>query len=113
MNLVTLAALRNNTINGKKLTTSQINLFDKLDKMGTGAAVNVEPVIVENPINGVTSALDPFIASLVVWVQETYSTYRIGSPMNYNGHSVSIAIFDRVKYLVLALDSNAYSNFID
>ncbi len=33
--------------------------------------------------------------------------------MTYNGKDVAIGTFDRVKYLVLKLDSQAYGDLID
>ncbi len=111
MNLTEYISSQGNKFNGKKLTQSQLNLLAKLDEMG----VTVSPDgIATNPVSGYQKSINPFIASLVNWVHETYSTYSwtVGT-MHYNGNKVAINTFDRVKMLVLSLDDEAYSDFID
>ena len=53
------------------------------------------------------------IARCVELTQELSYSYSGIGPMNFEGHKVPIQTYDRIKYLVLALDSEAYGNFID
>lgn len=97
----------------KKLTKPQANLLFKLDDMGVDVGNPSEPRRVQNPVSGYTEALNPFIATLVEWVYRTYSTYDFSGGMNYKGTKVAIGTYDRVRMLVLSLDSEVYSNFLD
>jgi len=98
------------SLNFKTLSKPQMNLLAKLDEMGV--IVDMDNRSVTNPTNGYTEMLDPAIATLVRWVYKVYRTYDNGK-MNYNGTKVAIAIFDRVRYLILDLDKQAFRNFID
>ncbi len=119
MKLTDFAALNNNKVNGNTLRKPDLNLLAKLD------AMNVEisdplPRVVTNHGSGFSGPLHPLIAVLVEWVyethstyDETYSTYGWSGGMSYNGVKVSIGTFDRIRYLILALDKDAFSDFID
>ena len=100
----------------KKLTKPQMNLLTKLDAMGVEVG-NVTTAyasrFVQNPVTGYTEALNPFIATLVEWVYRTYATYDFSGGMNYKGTKVAIGTYDRVRMIVLSLDSSVYSNFLD
>jgi hypothetical protein len=111
MNLLTYATLRNGVVNGKKLTKPQLNLLGKLDAMGV-ELTSAQDVLVTNPHNGYSAMLPPFVATLVNWVYEVYSSYNYG-PMTCRGTKVAIQTFDRTRYLILALDSKVFSDFID
>ena len=114
MNLTAYNALFSNTINGKKLTAPQINLFAKLDEMGVKVtAIPGATQRCTNPVNGFSDEICPPIAALIEWVYEVYSTYGNGGTMSFRGTKVAIGTFDRVRMLILNLDSEAYSNFID
>ena len=97
----------------KKLTKPQMNLLFKLDDMRVEVGNPGEPRVVQNPVSGYSEALNPFIATLVEWVYDTYATYDFAGGMNYNGTKVAIGTYDRVRMLVLSLDSDVYSNFLD
>jgi hypothetical protein len=97
---------------GYKLTKPQINLLAKLEAMGVEASDD-DLVTVINPVSGNTGAVNGFLAPLIKWVYDTYATYNFAGTMNYHGEPVSIQTFDRVRMLILSLDSEVYSNFID
>ena len=117
MNLTTYLNSVGNKINGKALRKPDLNLVAKLDVMNTYLAPDdwaTEGLIpATNPITGYTAMLNPFIAALINWTFKTYSTYDFTGRMSYKGTKVAIGTYDRVRYLVLALDANAYSNFLD
>lgn len=112
MTLTSYLTLNGNAYNGKKLTQPQLNLVAKIDSMGVEMNWGM-PVVVKNPITGFSATLDPFIAILVRLTQYLSYNYSGMGPMNYEGHKVPIQTYDRIKYLVLALDNEAFSNFID
>lgn len=113
MNLTDYYLANKERLNMKQLTGPQQNLLFKLDDMGVDVGSG-GPVTLRNPISGYTVPVaDPFLAALVNWVYDTYSTYNYSGGMNYNGTKVAIGTFDRVKMLILSLYPNAYSNFID
>ena len=111
MNLTQLAAVKNVT-----LTKPQANLLVKLDSYGVIVSDYAPDTIqTQNPVTGHTEELPALVSYLVELVYrltvsyETSPTYQ----MTFNGHKVAIGTFDRVKMLVLSLNSKAYSNFID
>lgn len=112
MKLTDYLTQNGNTVNGVKLTQPQLNLVAKIDDLGVDMASGL-PVNVRNPITGFEDTLHPFIAALVELTQELSYSYSGIGPMNFEGHKVPIQTYDRIKYLVLALDSEAYGNFID
>jgi len=97
---------------GVKLSKAQTNLLFKLDDMGVQVGNPSEPRLVQNPVSGYSEALNPFVATLVEWVYRTYSTYDFAGGMNYKG-AIHFVTYDRVRMLVLSLDSSVYSNFLD
>ena len=101
------------TINGKKLTQPQKNLVNTL-LTKYGMRVNgTEPVITRNWLNGASVVTHPLIAAMVEFVYTCQARYERDYKMEYNYKSVAINTFDRVRYLVLALDSNAYGTLLD
>jgi hypothetical protein len=94
------------------LTKPQMNLLAKLDAMGVNIPDPTNLVLVSNPTSEYTAALNPLVAALINWVYEVYSTYQFGT-MKYGRVKVAIGTFDRVRYLILALDKQAFSDFID
>ena len=101
-----------NVINGKKLRPADLNLVAKLDAMGIYLPEG-ELVPTQNQVNGYTELLNPFLSALIKWTYKTYSTYDFSGSMNYKGTKVAIGTYDRVRMLVLSLDGNVYSNFLD
>ena len=99
-------------VNGTPLTTPEKNLLAKLDLLGV--TVNPAETSAVNPCMGNTvENLHPLVARLSTLVHEIYATYGESGKMNYHGKPVAIGTFDRVKYLVLRLDSRAYSELLD
>jgi hypothetical protein len=115
MNLTEYLNLKGNVINGKKLRPADLNLIAKLDAMGVGGLISGYPLNVLNPISGFTAALDPFIGALINWTFKVYSSYdpMEGNSMRFNGTKVAIGTYDRVRMLVLSIDSKAFINFLD
>ena len=111
MNLTQLATAKN-----VKLTKPQANLLAKLDSYGVLVSDNVPDMLpTTNPITGYVSELPALVSCLVRLTQKLILSYE-QSPtyqMTFNGHKVAIQTYDRVKELILSLDSRAYSNFID
>jgi len=100
---------------GYKLSKPDSNLLTKLEndyKVRVGLD-DPDPVYAVNPVNGASCAVNPLIWLLHRFVIRTYSTYGSSAGMNYNCKPVSIAIFDRVRYLILKLDKKAYAELID
>jgi hypothetical protein len=112
MNLTSYLTNTNNTVNGKALRKPDLNLVAKLDAMGIFLPEG-ELVLTENPVTGYTELLNPFLSALIKWTYKTYATYDFSGSMNYKGTKVSIQTYDRTRMLVLSLDSDAYSNFLD
>ena len=95
-----------------KLTTGEKNLLVKLD--GFGLTVDENPAPTVNYISGLVKTLDPLNAALVAFCLRSYDNYmRSQGQFSWMGHKFPVSIFDRTKYLVLKLDSQAYYDFID
>lgn len=80
---------------GKKLTQPQINLLNKLNQ-DYGVKVDGEKT--------------ELVSELVQFVRSCNTGF---GPVTYRGKKVTIQTFDRTRYLILDLDSKAYSDFID
>ncbi len=111
MNLSQLAVLE-----GVKLSKPDTNLLTKLDSYGIVISDNPTPTItVVNPITGYTDQVSYLVGCLVNLTYKLARSYEMSPSyqMTFNGHKVPISVYDRVKMLILKLDHNAYSNFID
>ena len=97
---------------GVKLSKPNMNLLFKLDDMGVEVGNPSEPRRIENPSSGYVGAVNPFIATLIEWVYETYASYGSGH-MHWRGTKVAIGTFDRVRYLILTVNKNDFRDFID
>lgn len=96
-----------------KLTKPENSLLTKLEsKYGLETPGVLDPMPVANQISGAVAHVSPIVAALVAFV---YAANRGGpfDPLSYNGHPVSVSDFDRTRYLVLKLDSAAYSALLD
>lgn len=95
-----------------KLSTAEVRLVEKL--MNDYSVVAYDDVDYGvNPTNGVSLNVNPLVAALVEFIHDTYASYSGFAPMSYNGKKVPVALFDRVRYLVLKLDRRAYSELVD
>jgi hypothetical protein len=99
--------------NGVKLTQPQKNLIAKLQNeygfevdMGLTSAMNIAT-------GQVFGNLNPLVASLVTFALDAYRTYNFKGSMTVNGKPFSVQLYDRTKYLILALDSRAYYDLLD
>jgi hypothetical protein len=107
------------TCNGKTLSTADKNLLAKLqtkydfDVTETG---EFGPILRRNRVTGVSvDNLNPLVAALVDFIYACYNAYEFSGTytMTFNNKEVAIGTFDRVKYLVLKLDSVAYGDLVD
>jgi hypothetical protein len=88
-----------NVINGKFLTRSEMNLLNTLvEKYGWKTFLDNE--IATNPQNGVTCKVNR-------------KEFLGDGQMTVNRIPVAVNFYDRVRYLILKLDREAYSNIID
>ena len=115
MNLADFVIKNNGAIspNGVKLSKPQLNLVSQLDGMNVAHAFYGISEYTQNPISGYRAKLNPFTQLLVLWVYEVAHSQGFMGPMSFRGHKVSVQMFDRVRYLILAIDAEAFSNFID
>jgi hypothetical protein len=98
--------------NTVKLSTAEVRLVEKL--MNDYSVVAYDDVDYGvNPTNGVSLNVNPLVAALVEFIHTTYASYNFLKPMTYNRKKVPVALFDRVRYLVLKLDRRAYSELVD
>jgi hypothetical protein len=98
MNLLTTAVSE-----GYKLTPPQKNLLLKLEILDVSVDMN-ETGVATNPISGYSNDVGALLATLIGWV------YAVSY---YQTTTVSVGTFDRVRYLILSLNPQAYSEFID
>ena len=90
-----------------KIRQAVINTFNRVgidykklvEKKGTYA--------VQNRFSGEVCYTSALIAYLVEWVYATSNQYEMGN------YKVKISDFDRIRYFILEVDSNAYSICID
>jgi len=111
MNLTQLAQAKN-----VNLSTPEWNLLGKLDSLGVIVSAQIPDTLpTRNPITGYTADKPALVSCLVRLTYKLMQSYE-QSPtyqMNFNGKKVAIGTYDRVKSLILRLDSDAYRNFID
>ena len=100
------------TLNGISLTKPESNLLEKLD-IKYGLIVNPYETTAINMCSGSKFTVSPLSAALVKFLNEAYRTYALFGTMHFNGNTVAVGTFDRVKYLLMKLDIDTYSNTID
>lgn len=107
MNTLVNAALTN----GVKLTKPETNLLNKLEET-YGLKVNDANARNEmfNRFGTGAATVSALVSVLVSFV---YGCDTGFGPVMYNGKKVTISDFDRTRYLVLKLDSKAYSVLLD
>lgn len=104
---------------GFKLTKPQSNLLAKLEAAAvrvnenrvTLGATGADVIVTQNLVSGYRAPLNPLISTLVEWVYTM--TLKYERQMSFAGLGFTNAEYDRVRYTILAWDSEAYSNFID
>ena len=99
-------------MNTNNLTKPEQNLLNKLTNE-YGLVVNDSLTRATNVLSGVQVETTPLVAALVRFVQVAYTGYGLYGKMTFKNKPVSISTYDRVRYLVLKLDRNAYSSVID
>ena len=101
-------------MNNKSLTKPETNLVNKLTAE-YGLVVNESNSVATNVLSGVKVQTTPLVAALVRFTQVAYASYELfgSGKMFFNNKPVSIQTYDRVRYLILKLDNEAYYNVID
>jgi hypothetical protein len=99
MNNITLSKPENNLLN--KLTNEY------------GLLVNDYLTVAVNPLSGARVQTTPLVAALIRFAQAAYISYEVFGSMTFKSKPVTIQTYDRVRYLVLKLDSNAYAEILD
>jgi hypothetical protein len=98
----------NNTI----LTKPETNLVNKLTTE-YGLLVNDSMTTAVNRLNGVQVQTTPLAAALIRFAQVAYVSYELFGKMYFKQKPVSIQTYDRVRYLVMKLDNQAYMEVLD
>lgn len=94
---------------GKTLSKPQSNLLGFMSSLGiTAPSVNQSRV---NPFSGVKCELSPLACALYDFITGARSS-GIG-PFTYQGQKVTVAQWDRARYLYLALYPESYYDLID
>jgi len=94
------------------LTKPETNLVAKLTA-DYGVVVNDSVTTAVNRLNGVQVQTTPLVAALIRFAQVAYLSYELYGKMSYKHKSVSIQTYDRVRYLVMKLDNQAYMEVLD
>jgi hypothetical protein len=102
-------------MNTVTLTQPQKNLVAKLQNRYGLEILPVDMSLHTNLANGQEfGPFDPLVSALLTFVLTSYRNYSMnGRRMSFNGIEVPISLYDRTKYLVLALDKKAYYDLID
>lgn len=101
------------SINGKPLTKPEMNLLKKLaTKHGVTGYIGER--VVANRFTGVTAVVDGITAELINFVYTaSESAEMFGNGMMFGGKPVAVSDFDRVRYLVMRINSKAYYDILD
>ena len=96
------------------LTKPEANLVSSLvTKYGVIFPDSTEKTIRNNPCTGLPVSVTPNVASLLDVVFHAYRTYTLHGEMTYDGVKLPISIYDRVRYLIMKLDRQAYYDLVD
>ena len=91
----------------KKLTKGEENLITKFDLLKYGDPLDVKKTSTRwNPVSGVSVQLNPFCANLYDEISAQYAKYE-------RGDFSAVRWYDRLKYLLLKFDDNAYMELVD
>jgi hypothetical protein len=99
-------------MNNITLSKPETNLVSKLTA-DYGLVVNDSVTTAVNRLNGVQVQTTPLVAALIRFAQIAYLSYELYGKMSFKQKPVSIQTYDRVRYLVLKLDRNAYAEVLD
>jgi hypothetical protein len=94
------------------LTQPETNLVAKLTTE-YGLYVNDSLTTAVNRLSGARVQTTPLAAALIRFAQIAYGNYELFGKMSVKNKPVSISMYDRVRYLVLKLDRNAYAEVLD
>ena len=93
-----------------KIKQSVINTFKRVGidpDMAQAMLDSTAKMTVNNRFSGESCEVNPLIFKLINWVYATSNDYEMGI------QKVNVSDFDRVRYFILDIDSNAYSTCID
>ena len=99
-------------MNATKLSTADNNLIATLATK-YGVVPNDSLTVAVNPLSGASVTTSPMVAALIRFTQVAYRSYEIFGKMTFRNVPVTIQTYDRVRYLVLKLDSAAYGEILD
>jgi hypothetical protein len=99
-------------MNNIALSKPETNLLNKLTAE-YGLIVNDSLTAAVNPLSGASVQTTPLVAALIRFTQVAYQSYELFGRMSFKHKAVSIQTYDRVRYLVLKLDKNAYAEVLD
>lgn len=94
---------------GKTLTKPQSNLLGFLSSVGVTAPAANE--MRSNPYSGKSHNLSPLACALFDFVMNTRKPFA--GPLSYGGNKVTVAQWDRARYLFLALWPKEYGDLLD
>lgn len=103
-------------LNGVELTKPEANLLVKLEQhYGARLSDLPGPIALRNRFTGVGVETTRLVAMLYLFTIEAISNYerRGDGKMFVRNVRVPIGIYDRVRYLILKLDRNAYYDLVD
>lgn len=90
-----------------QIKQSVLNTFDRVGIDYKPLVDKTEKIVVENRFGGGSCEVNPLIAYLINWVYATSNDYERGI------QEVNVSDFDRIRYFILEVDSNAYNTCID
>jgi len=86
---------------------SVINSFKRVGIPWERLQAETEQVEVTNRFGGGSCVTSKLVSYLISWIYKTSNAYEMGD------RSVTVSDFDRIRYYVLSVDSNAYYTCID
>lgn len=86
---------------------SVLNSFKRVGINHENFDNTAKTVTVDNRFGGGSCQTTELLAHLIGWVYKTSNAYE------YGNYAVKVADFDRIRYFVLAEDSNAYMTCLD
>lgn len=86
---------------------SVINTFERVGIDYKPLVNRTDKVIVKNRFSGEECETTPLVARLIEWVYTVSNDYERGD------RTINVSDFDRIRYFILDVDSNAYSTCVD
>lgn len=90
-----------------QIKQSVLNTFERVGIDYKPLSEKEGTVEVHNRFGGGSCEVSPLVAHLIAWVYQTSNDYEEGK------QEVNVSDFDRIRYFILEVDSNAYTTCID